>query len=133
MSNKYVTIGNIEYSKTCCDGNMREEICFIYPNPHYQQEEKLMQDGWVFDENGVASKDCVHIDPSCFKNPTSKYVIATVRWNSCGDEWDLITVGDRPWKLSPKDQEDFVKVLDHINVIADRGLGLFNIDYFEDN
>lgn len=110
MRLKKIRINNIEVRPLPQDDEekyMAEIVCY-YPNPYYGNEDKYIKsktdpDFYIYPDNLYCK---VHI--SCFKNPESCYVVAFV---TNGEEPDIRTVGDRPWTLNEKDEEDFKQII----------------------
>lgn len=96
---KYRRIGQIELRKSLG----YDEIVAWHPNTYYGKREQMQREGWEFDENGSASRGCVHVHSSCFKNPETCYVVAFVEWNRAHDEYDIRIVGKRYWELDPEE------------------------------
>jgi hypothetical protein len=107
MSN--IRIGNIELRTV----NAQQEIVAWYPNIYYGKEKdyKFNPATGMYD-----ASEYHHIHPSCFKHKESCYVIAFVNWNGAHDEFNLRTVGLRPWELEEKDTKDFLEILKHIKL-----------------
>lgn len=109
--NNNIRIGNIELRTI----NEQQEIVAWYPNIYYGKEKEYKynpQAGFYYipGKNGIHH----HIHPDCFRNKESCYVVAFVDWNGAHDEFDLRTVGLRPWELEGEDAKDFLEVLNHI-------------------
>lgn len=106
-----IRIGNIELRTV----DKQQEIVAWYENTYYgkENEYKYNPETGMYD----AGEHC-HISPECFKHKQNCYVIATVGWNRAHDEFNLRTVGLRPWNLEEKDEKNFreiLKVLEHID------------------
>lgn len=83
-------------------------------NQYYGNEEKLISEG--YEKVGHNSSDwglrngSHTINSSCFKNPETCYVIATLKLNRREPDVDMETVGSRLLELEPNELNEFMKV-----------------------
>lgn len=107
MENVNYRIGDIEFRSTrSWNGSFYYEVVMYYPNGYYGHE-----DDYVFDEMRqmyhYKDNEFCFIDPSCFKHEESCYTLARFEKNS-DDEYDIRSIGSRPFEISPKDITDYV-------------------------
>lgn len=100
-------IGNIEYRKV----GDNWEIVQWYPNLYYGKESEYTYDPGS--ECYTKPGSCVNISKSCFACPESCIVIAFVVWNKSHDEFDIRSVGTRPWHLD-EDTESFNRIISYL-------------------
>lgn len=84
-------------------------------NQYYGQEKFLVEwEGYEKIEyeggNWALKKDFHSINSSCFKNPETCYVIATLKLNRREPDVDMETVGSRLLDLEPNELDEFMKV-----------------------
>jgi len=103
-----IRINNIEFNHD------QNQIVRWFPNSHYGSEESLIAMGYervVYEDGGWAMKNgCRSIDSSCFRNPESCCVIATMEYNKEERCCDLTTTGTRVLDLKKGDRKDFFEV-----------------------
>lgn len=107
-------VGNIEMAlrQDTISGDALYEILAYYPNPYYGREKEYVKDGeWFHPKDSPHSS--IHKD--CFKNRQSCYVIAWIRWNRAGDEFDIHSVGTRAFDLDEEDERSLKKILAEMN------------------
>ena len=84
-------------------------------NQYYGQEKFLIEwEGYEKVEyeggNWALKRDFHSINSSCFKNPETCYVIATLKLNRREPDVDMETVGSRLLELEPNELNVFMKV-----------------------
>ena len=83
-------------------------------NQYYGNEEKLISEGYEKVEYGggnwALKRDFHNINSSCFKNPETCYVIATLKLNRREPDVDMETVGSRLLDLEVDELDEFMKV-----------------------
>ena len=102
---KRIRIGDIEVHES----KFGIEVVKWSKNELYGKEDDFVtEDGQTFKPKDKA-KDFLSYDVSCFKNPETCYVIADIVANK--DDFDVRSIGMRPWELEPQDEKDFKEVL----------------------
>ena len=108
-----VRINNLE----CRFSQNRYEIVKWSPNPYYDSEDKLIEEGFekILHPDGSfkLTKDFYSIHESCFKNHESCYTIATLVYDESEGCCDLHTVGSRLLELDEGERIDFFKVYEN--------------------
>lgn len=107
----HIRIGNIEYRT--CSGN--EEIVHWMPNGYYGRESEYEYDAAT--DSYSTADGSIHISGSFFRSPETCIVVAFVQWNKAHDEFDLRTVGIRPWEMNQDDTKNFVTILKYIEEV----------------
>lgn len=107
----HIRIGNIEYRT--CRGN--EEIVQWSPNGYYGRESEYEYDETT---DSYSTKDgIIHISGNLFRSPETCIVVAFVQWNKTHDEFNLRTVGIRPWEMHADDTKSFITILKYIEEV----------------
>lgn len=109
-----IRIDNIECRKSTYQSHEYEMVKW-YKNDYYGNEEKMInEDGYVRqvykDGDWGLSKDFHTINSSCFKNPESCYVIATLEVNKREPDINMRTVGGRVLDLEQDELDVFMRV-----------------------
>ena len=109
-------IDNLEFRKCSYLGEPPEhigwEICKYQPNHYYGRESEFVKDGEYYHPNNE-QYNFVSIHKSCFQSPETCFTIASWRWNSHEDCYNLEFVGDRPLNLTDSEWLTFRKLLEY--------------------
>jgi hypothetical protein len=105
-----IRIENIE----CRFSQNQYEFVKWYLNPYYGQEATLQEDGYklikVDEKRFSLTKKNHFIDGSCFLNPETCYVIATIEYDVNEHCTEIKSVGDRLLGLTKKERNNFFEV-----------------------
>lgn len=120
-ANYHCRVGSIEFRLS--EFNKQYEIVQWHPNKEYHAQERLkkegyslMKDGSMVSPSSPEIHSTVRYDGSCFENKENCMVLAFVKFHN--GEFDLHTVGDRPWTLDESGTNDFKAVLEFVKSIC---------------
>jgi hypothetical protein len=105
-----IRIENIE----CRFSQNQYEFVRWYPNKYYGTKNKLIEEGYqlhnIHDDNFILTKGNHTIHDSCFLNPESCYVIATIVYDKKEYYTEIKSVGNRLLGLTKKERNYFFEV-----------------------
>jgi len=105
-----IRIENIE----CRFSQNQYEFVRWYPNKYYGTKNKLIAEGYelhnIHDDNFILTKGNHTIHDSCFLNPESCYVIATIVYDKKEYYTEIKSVGNRLLGLTKKERNYFFEV-----------------------
>ena len=105
-----IRIENIE----CRFSQNQYEFVRWYPNKYYGTKSQLIAEGYelhnIHDDNFILTKGNHTIHDSCFLNPESCYVIATIVYDKKEYYTEIKSVGNRLLGLTKKERNYFFEV-----------------------
>jgi len=110
---KMIRIGDIEFKH---DPEFEEHhtseytISKWFENEYYGKYDEYLKNGYV-EDGEMISKDNIHLDKNVFNGKQHRYIIASIRLNRAGDEFDIISYGTRCFELSDNDFKDLKRVI----------------------